>query len=191
MTTLRIPLNFSNDPFRRDRPILVASGITAVLLLGVLIMLITIVVRERHEAKDARGTIAKYEGQLQRLNAEHAKVENFLRQPENEIVLERSVFLNILLQRKGISWTRLFGDLESVFPSNVRLVSVRPFVTSDNKVQLDMVIGAQSPEPIFDLLKRFENSSVFGAVSVQGSMPPSQNEPLFRYRVSVNYAQKL
>ncbi len=191
MMALRIPLNLSNEPFRRDRPILAASAATAALLLAVFIMLVTIVVRDRHAAEDARSTIARYEGQLRQVNAENAKVDAFLRQPDNEIVLERSVFLNILLQRKGISWTRMFGDLESVFPAAVRLVSVRPFVTPDNKVQLDMVVGAQSPDPIFDLLKRFENSSVFGTVAVQGSMPPSQNEPLYRYRVSVNYAQKL
>lgn len=191
MTIVRIPVNLANEPFRRDRPILVGSAVTAVLLLGVFVMLLTIVVRERNAARDARAMIAKYEGQLRQVNAEYGKVENFLRLPDNEVVLERSVFLNVLLQRKGISWTRMFGDLESVFPATVRLVSVRPFVTQDNKVQLDMVVGSATPEPIFDLLKRFENSSVFGTVSVQGSMPPSQNEPLYRYRVSVNYGQKL
>lgn len=191
MSTVRIPLNLLNEPFRRDRPILVASAATAVLLAGVLVMLISIVMQQRNAARDARATIERYEGQLRALNAEYSKAESFLRQPENEIVLERSVFLNILLQRKGISWTRMFGDLEGIFPPSVRLVSVRPFVTPDNKVQLDMIVGAQAPDPVFDLLKRFESSAVFGAVTVQGSMPPSQNEPLHRYRLSVNYAQKL
>jgi hypothetical protein len=32
---------------------------------------------------------------------------------------------------------------------------------------------------------------VFGATAVHSSLPPAQTEPLFRYRISVNYAQKL
>jgi len=39
--------------------------------------------------------------------------------------MERSLFLNALIDRKAISWTKLFADLEKVVPYNVRLVSVR------------------------------------------------------------------
>ena len=41
-------------------------------------------------------------------------MENVLRQPQNAEVLDRSVFLNDLLMRKGVSWTRIFSDLENV-----------------------------------------------------------------------------
>ena len=41
-------------------------------------------------------------------------------------MLERSVFLNALLYRKGISWTRIFADLEKVVPHNVRIMSDPP-----------------------------------------------------------------
>jgi hypothetical protein len=54
-----------------------------------------------------------------------------------------------------------------------------------------MTIGAQSMEPVIDLLKRMEASPVFSIPSVATMLPPSQSEPLYRYRVSVNYAQKL
>ena len=68
---------------------------------------------------------------------------------------------------------------------------VRPYLTADNLVQLDMVVGSQSPEPVIELLRRLENSQLFGATALLSSQPPSQNEPLYRYRVSVHYAQKL
>ena len=38
---------------------------------------------------------------------------------------------------------------------------------------------------------RLEASPQFGATQVNNWLPPSQTEPLYRYRVSVNYAQKL
>ena len=191
MNAPKVQVNLAREPFRQDRHLLVASFVTAALLLGTLVMLVTLVVQQRAAVADSRAEIADLEQKLRRLNAEHARLDGILREPENEVVLERSAFLNVLLQRKGISWTKLFDDLQGVFPGQVRLVSVRPFVTADNRVQLDMVVGAQSPEPVIQLLRKLEGSPLFGATAVQGWNPPVQNEPLYRYRVSVNYAQKL
>ncbi len=191
MSGVRIPINLSQEPFRKDRPILVASAITGILLAGVLLMLVSIIMREREAARESREMMARIDQQLSVVNQQYAKIEAQLRQPVNSAVLDRSLLLNALLIRKGISWTRLFEDLEKVFPGNVRLVAVRPYVTGDNLVQLDMVVGAQSPEPVIQLLRRLEGSNLFGATALLSSQPPSQNEPLYRYRVSVNYAQKL
>lgn len=191
MSAVRIPINLSQEPFRKDRPILVASAVTGILLVGVLLMLVSIIIREREAARESREMMARIDQQLSVVNQQYAKIETQLRQPVNSAVLDRSILLNALLIRKGISWTRLFEDLEKVFPGNVRLVAVRPYVTGDNLVQLDMVVGAQTPEPVIQLLRRLEGSSLFGATALLSSQPPSQNEPLYRYRVSVNYAQKL
>jgi type IV pilus assembly protein PilN len=106
-------------------------------------------------------------------------------------VLQRSLFLNSLLYAKGISWTRLFNDLEKVMPHNVRLISIRPQANSQNEVLLDMVVGAESAGPVIRMLTELENSPVFGATMVHNYFPPSQSEPLMRYRVSVSYVQKL
>lgn len=191
MSLPRIPLNLSREPFRRDRPILAASAATAVLLLGVLVMLVYIVVQEREAARESRELMAATRRETQAAAAEQARLEAQLRQPANADVIDRSAFINSLLLRKGVSWTRLFGDLEGIFPGNVRLVAVRPYLTGDNIVQLDMIVGSQSPEPVIELLRRLESSQTFGATSLLSSTPPSQNEPLYRYRLSVNYAQKL
>jgi len=54
-----------------------------------------------------------------------------------------------------------------------------------------MVVGAASSEPVLELLMSLEKSPQFGPTSLHNWLPPSQNEPLYRYRVSVSYAQKL
>ena len=88
-------------------------------------------------------------------------------------------------------YKKLFGDLESVMPHNVRLVAVRPQTDPKNNIQLEMTVGAQSVEPVVDMLKKMEGSGIFSVPSVANCLPPSQSEPLYRCRVSVNYAQKL
>jgi len=186
-----LPLNLASEPFRRDRPILAASAATAVLMLGVLAVLVSIIVQQRELAADSRAQLARLESQLRAAAAEQAQLEAQLRQPGNAAVLDRNALFNSLILRKSISWTLLFADLEKVMPAQVRLMTVRPYLTANNEVQLDMVVGAQSPDPVIELLKRLERSPTFGATSLLSSSPPTQNEPLYRYRVSVSYAQKL
>lgn len=185
------PLNLASEPFQRNRPILAASAALALLLAVTFAIQLNSILGERAAARESREENSRILRQLTALNQEVARLEARLRQPANAAVFERSEFINLLLRRKGISWTRMFDDLEKVMPHNVRLIAVRPMVTADNLVQLDMVVGAQSPEPVIDLLKKLEGSELFGATALLSSQPPSQQDPLHRYRVSVNYAQKL
>lgn len=186
-----IPVNLSSEPFKKARTVLLASILAGVVLAAALTMQLVTIRRERHAARANRGTLTRLDAQLRALNSDYNRIGADLRRPASAAVFDRSIFLNQLLQRKGISWTRLFSDLEGVFPPTVRLVVVRPYITADNAVQLDLVVGSSSPEPVIELIQRLENSSVFGATALLSSQPPSQNDPLYRYRVSVNYAQKL
>ena len=188
---MRVGINLASEPFRRDRPLVAGSIAVGVMLVGLLGMLIYLAVGERARAAEAREAIVKTETQLKIMQRERAQFENVLRQQQNADVLDRSVFLNDLLMRKGVSWTRIFSDLEKVTPHNVRLISVRPQIRPNNDLTLDMVVGSQSAESILNFVMQLEASSVFGKTTVHTTLPPSQTEPLFRSRVSVNYAQKL
>jgi len=187
----RTSINLASEPFRRDRPVLAALAAASVLLIAALAVLISLAVTERGRATETSRAIEQLRAQLRALTAEQARLEGLLRQPANAEVLERSRFLNDLLQRKGISWTRIFDDLENVMPHNVRLFAVRPQVNPQNQIYLDMVVGAESGPPVVEMLKRLEAAPEFGDTYIHNTLPPSPSEPLVRYRVTVNYAQKL
>jgi type IV pilus assembly protein PilN len=189
---LRVPINLATEPFRRDRPMLVGSAAIAILLTILAIIQTVTIVSGRRQAADIRIAIDRENAQLRSIAAQQSRLNTTLRRPENAVVLERSLFLNTLIDRKAISWTKIFGDLEKVMPPTVRLVSVRlPAVDSNNQVLLDMVVGARDVQPILELLKHLEASPEFGPYTVQTSTPPSQTEPLYRYHVTVSYAQRL
>jgi hypothetical protein len=189
---LRVPINLATEPFRRDRPMLAGSAAIAIVLSLLLIFQVFTIVSEHRQAADIRIAIDRENATLHAIAAQQAKLNATLRKPENAEVLERSLFLNTLIDRKAISWTKIFADLEKVMPYNVRLVSVRlPQVDSNNQVLLDMVVGAKDVGPILDLLKHLEGAPQFGPYSVQTSTPPSQTDPFYRYHVTVSYAQKL
>lgn len=188
---IHVPINLASEPFRRDRALLVASAALGIVLVALLGWQISAIVHERHQAAAIRVTIDRLSTQLRSIGSEQAKLNATLRRPENAEVLERSLFLNTLIERKAISWSKIFADLEKVLPYNVRLVSVRlPEVDSENAVLLDMLVGAKEVQPVLELLRKLEASPQFGPPEVPNSMPPSQTDPFFRYHVSVRYAQK-
>ena len=188
---MRFTVNLASEPFRRDRPMVAASVAVGLLLSATLAMLISLALLERGAAAETRQDIAALNRTLGSLNQEQARLGSTLRQPENAEVLGTVVFINSLLYRKGISWTRMFSDLEGVMPYNVRLISIRPQVNARNEVLLDMVVGAQSLPPVIDMLRRMEGSALFGSTEVHNTQPPTQTEPLYRCRVTVNYGQIL
>lgn len=183
-----LPVNLASEPFRRDRPVLVAGYAAGALLTGAFLYLAAMAWIQRSEAADTREALVAAQRQLSVITTEQARYDTELRQPANAQSIENSLFYNELLLRKGISWTGIFNDLEKVLPHNVRLVSVRPQVNGANRILLDMVVGAQTAEPVVDMVMRLEGSPRFGATTVSSWLPPSQSEPLFRYRVTANYA---
>jgi type IV pilus assembly protein PilN len=189
---MRVPINLASEPFRRDRPMLVASGACAVLLMGLLALQVFLIRDGRDRARDARVGVAQLSEQLRAVGDEQGRIEQNLRRPENSQVFERSLLLNALVERKSISWTRIFADLESVKPYNVRVIQVRlPKISSQQEVSLDMTVGAQDYHPVSEFMSNLADSPLFGPVSLHDFVPPSQTQPLYQYRLSVNYAQKL
>ena len=189
---MRIPINLATEPFRRDRHIVAGLTVASAALMVSLVVLIAFAVSARNRAAEIRVEVDRLNRQVRSLSTEQANFDGTLRQPANAEVLERSLLLNSLLERKAISWTRIFSDLERVVPSNVRLISIRlPRASGPSQVTLDMIVGAQGPEPVLNLLRRLAADPLFGPAGVSNVLAPNQNEPLYRYRVIVNYAQKL
>jgi len=188
---MRIPINLASQPFRPDRPVLVGSFAVGVLLVGSLGLLISLILVDRGQQADARLDVAQLNRSIRQVSAEQATLDAVLRRPENAEVLERTVFLNELLYRKGISWTKIFADLGQTLPPTVLIKTIRPFVNKQNKVTVEMTVGAETPAAVIEFLKALEASPLFESVSAPSSLAPSQAEPLYRARLTVNYAQKL
>jgi len=190
-------INLASQPFRRERAQNAALAGVCLALLCSLLVLVSLVLGERKQAEGLRRTIATEQTELQKLQREGAQFSTVLGKPENSDVFARSVFLNELIARRAISWTVVFRDLETTLPPNMRLIGVRlPQIAGaeangTDRVQLDMVLGTDRPETLIELLKKLADSDLFGSAQVLGQQPPTQNDPLYKYRVTVMYAQKL
>jgi len=188
---MRIPINLASQPFRRDRAMLLATTAVAAALsltLGGLVYLYSL---DRAQSAELRGEVARLDRGIAAAVAQQAQLDALLRQPENATAVELSVFINTLLVHKGISWSRLFADLEDTIPYNVKLVSLVPSINSQNKVVLEITVAADKAEALPQFARSLENSPVFRDVVPHTTQPPTQADPFFLGRVTVSYVQKL
>ena len=64
-------------------------------------------------------------------------------------------------------------------------------MNAQDQLSLDMTVAADAPEQVIGFITHLEGSDVFGSTAVSGYAPPTQTDPFWRYRLTVNYAQKL
>ena len=190
-------INVASNPFRRERAQnAVLAGVGLALCVS-LCMLSLLLVSSRTEAHGLHSIINNQRADLARLQRAQGQYSTVLSQPKNANVFSESVLLNDLIARRSVSWTRVFEDLGTVLPRDMRLLSLRlPQVAAEdgtgrNRVQLDMVVGAQKPETVLAFLKKLASSKLFGDVSVMSEAPPTDSDPLHKYRLTVAYAQQL
>ena len=192
-----VQINLASQPFRAERAQTAGlAGICAVLTISLLV-LAGLILHARSEAYGLRLQLDAENVALKKLQRDQSQFSAVLAKPENADVFAKSVFLNELIARRGLSWTRVFKDLATVMPENIRLLGVRlPQTASDegtgaNRVQLDMQVGTTQPEAIVGFMKHLWASKAFGAATLVNQIPPTQNDPLYKYRITVAYAQKL
>ncbi len=197
MSISPVEINLASQPFRRERAQNAAIAAACVLLTCSLLLLISLILHERSQAADLRSAISAQNAKLAVLQRQQAQFSAVLSKPENADVFATNVFLNELIARRGVSWTRVFSDLGTVLPTNMRLLAIRlPQVgvedaSGTNRVQLDMLVASERSDAIIGLLKDLEQSQLFGSATVVTQTPPTQNDPFYKYRVTVAYAQKL
>ena len=196
MTNAHIEINLASQPFGRERAQTVLLGAVCSVLALSLLLFIALILQERSQASALRKTIGGEQRQLSVLERRQSQFQGVIARPTNADVFSKSVFYNQLIARRAVSWTRVFEDLGKVMPRNVQLVSVRlPQVAAEdeggrNHIELDMFVGTQQPQSIVTFLKDLQQSNLFGPAVISSQTPPTQNDPLFRYRLSVPYVQR-
>ena len=188
---MRLPLNLAREPMRHDRAILIGSAAIGLLLCISLVALISLVVTDRHSVEESRRVIDQVQKQMLKINAAQTQIDAQMRQPQNASLLYRSELYNTLILRKSISWTKIFSDLTTVLPYNVRIISIRPQLNARNQLALDMVVSADAPEPVIGYIVKLEGSNLFGDVTQTSQIPPTQTDQFYRFHLTVTYDQKL
>lgn len=186
---MRLNINLATQPYEDARRfMLVWSAIIGVLLLLVIGLTVG-VVKRWHNYREISGDVNRERQILQDLDIKQQQDLAILNRAENRDVREKSEFLNSLIQRKEVSWTKVFADLEQLMPSHLRVLGVQPVVKND-QVILQMLLGGDSRDRAAELVRRMETSRVFrDAVIVnENDTPPTAGQTdNMRFEISAQF----
>ena len=187
---MRIDINLASQPYEDSRSFWTYWGTGLALLAMATALLVFLAVTGFINAGRDRQQISKLESQLAAFDREKAQAEAMLNQPQNREVRDRSRFLNRLFQRKAFSWTRVFEDLERVMPAHLHVLSIRPDMSTDNNLELKLVVGGETREQALDLVRKMETSKRFKQTHIDAdrSENESGNGDRIKFDISALYA---
>src|SRR6202167_3991690 len=159
---MRLDINLATRPYEDAREFWTRWGLGVGLLAVLTVFLLGWTVKAWTEAGRDRQDIARLEAEIGERDSERAKAQAFLDLASNRSTRDQSQFLNGLIQRKAFSWTRVFEDLEQVMPQNLHVVSLRPELSDENQMKLEMKVVGDSRSAAIDLVHRMEGSKHFG-----------------------------
>jgi cell division protein FtsB len=164
--TPELDLNLSTQPFPAYR-------LTTIALAGVLALLASLsvwqafgFVRYSRLANSIRAQEQETRVEAEALGKHVAELESRLDRPESTAKLNEIGFLNHLILRKSLSWTRLFAVLEKIMPDNVHFANLAPTVGADGGITLKLGVRARSMADVKEFLVRVEKSPLFENVVV-------------------------
>jgi len=96
-----------------------------------------------------------------------ADLRSRLDRPESSAKLNEISFLNHLILRKNLSWTKLFATLEELVPENVHLTTLSPQIAEDGTVTLRLGLRTKSIPDGTVFVKHLEESPLFKKLAVQ------------------------
>jgi hypothetical protein len=186
---MRTNINLATQPYEDARQFTLQwSAILGGLLFLALLLSYAAVIKW-HQYRQMSASIAREKNTLAEYDLKQAQDLAILSRAENQDVRERSEFLNGLIRRKEISWTKIFTDLEKMMPPHLRVLSVQPQI-KDDQILVKMKLGGDSRDRAAELVRRMEKSRTFrnAQVLVENTNDTSQgqSDPL-RFEISSEY----
>lgn len=98
------------------------------------------------------------------LDAREAALGRELQELDRSKLQKRSQFANMAILNRVFSWTGLFNELEKVMPMDARLNAVRPNVTAEGRIDLQLEGTAKNYGAFVDLEEALMGSESFSRV---------------------------
>lgn len=185
---MRLNINLATQPYEDVRKFLAKWGLLTLVLAAATGLLVFMAVRNWRDSRSINAQIAELHQKMDALNRDKAAAIATLNAPGNKVVADKSRFLNEAIQRKSISWTRIFMDLERMMPNGLHVVSIKPeFAKKSNRVGLHLQVGGNSHDKAIELVRRMEESPTFKqATLISEQLGTGRGDPVV-FDITANY----
>ncbi|HEV7474300.1 MAG TPA: hypothetical protein VGN90_09625 [Pyrinomonadaceae bacterium] len=180
-------LNLASKPFsNRSLPWVVATVIIAVSLISLVFIV--------RATREARAQAASVQADINNLSRREHELRQRAQAIKNSLSAEQLQTLgsaHALVDRKHFSWSRLFADLESALPANVRVkrIAVQGVANrgGGTLAELDLTVVAKSPATVTDMIAEMDRAGIFHAELRSQNLQRGRGESGAEYELLVIY----
>jgi Tfp pilus assembly protein PilN len=140
----------------------VAIGLTGLLTL----LLVGLAWINYSSTSQSSRRIKEQEGRIADLENKRSAAERITQLPENHEVTAQKNYWNRQINRRQLSWTQLFNDLQKIMPARAFVTTVHPEITQDSRLKLTLGIKGDTHENGLELVKKMEKSERFRAPAI-------------------------
>ncbi len=183
-------LNLANQPFTNRALPWTVTSVLVVFSLVALIFIVRWTSEANAQAKLVQNQITSLSQEEELLQKRAEEVKGAL-SPEQAKALKSA---HELVDRKRFSWTRLFGDLESVLPNGVRVtrITVRHVAAQGGHTvaDLELTVVATTPTTVTDMIAEMDRVGIFHAELATQSLQKGKGETGAEYELNVQYSPR-
>ncbi|MHB8411717.1 MAG: hypothetical protein ACYDDI_07180 [Candidatus Acidiferrales bacterium] len=171
---MKTHFNLAASPLENNRRFIAGAFAIGIVAVAALVFLSVHAVEARRTNRAMRGEIGRLEDQIRASQREQERMRLAFKDPKTVEVMERSQFLNNLIEQRTFPWTKMFADLEKILPPGVRVVSISPQMDKKGRVKVMLVISAVNDEQKMKFLRSMVSSQAFSDMQVTQESRPQQ-----------------
>lgn len=171
---MKLHLNLATAPEPNKRPFLAGAAVLGTIAVIALALLSLAAYHSWQSSRELRAEIAGRQEEIRRAQDRQRELQAYFRSPGAQQVLERSAFLNSLIDERSFPWTKVFMDLENTIPPGVRVVSITPRLVNGH-AELTLEVGAINDESKIHFLETMEQSKIFTDMVVKDERRSEQS----------------
>ena len=157
---IKININLSSRPFVNNRKFFLITASLLILLSCVSYWNIYRYKSVHSNRGQVKRLLTQSQVQIEKLEKEQQEIMARLQKPETGEFLDLVDYINRLIQQRTFSWTRLLNDLETLIPSNLQIISIRPQITG-NEIGIEIIASGRSSHDYIEFISNLESSGKF------------------------------
>ncbi|MFY9688496.1 MAG: hypothetical protein WA369_12135 [Candidatus Acidiferrales bacterium] len=170
---MKLHLNLTTAPQPNKRPFLAGAAAAGSVGVIALLLLSHAAYRSWQSSRELRSQISSLQDTIRHDQQRQQQLQAYFQSAEAKQILDRSAFLNSLIDERSFPWTKIFMDLEQTLPPGVRVVSIAPRLV-DGRAEVTLEIGALTNESKIQFLEAIEKSNTFSGMVVKGERHSDQ-----------------
>jgi len=163
---MKLHLNLTTAPEPNKRPFLAGAAAAGTVGLIALVLLSYAAYKSWQSSRELHSEISSLQDSIQHDEQRQQQLQAYFQGADAKQILDRSGFLNSLIDERSFPWTKIFMDLEQTLPPGVRVVSIAPRLV-DGRAEVTLEVGALTDESKIQFLEAIEKSKTFSGMVVK------------------------